>query len=279
MSAKSPQASRAEFSETELEAIGLKALTDCLDAMVNHAVLTLRGEDPNTEIVFESHIHQRYFTALVVDFLAKPDKKMFELEGSYLEVLQTISSRPVLGSPELAEVVSVAVRNLESWLDEEIVVEIWLPSIDRQAALKIKREEFVWITGNASKHNFTRLSRVAGRLVDIFERNAMELDPHTALLVLDDFYERFHNDILIYHASTLVELLNLIRWSIHEYLLPHFNESYTESPEDPPLYTYQVPDSISHKFARTCYWDLMNEVHSTPPLRPFHAPWYLKGRY
>lgn len=63
-----------DFSPIEWELIALKALTDSLDSMLNHAVLTLRGNDPNTEIVFESSIHQRLFTILLVDFLAKPDK-------------------------------------------------------------------------------------------------------------------------------------------------------------------------------------------------------------
>jgi hypothetical protein len=36
---------------------------------------------------------------------------------------------------------------------------------------------------------------------------------------LDDFYERFHKDILNYHSSTIAEFLNNIRWGIYEYWL------------------------------------------------------------
>ena len=191
------------FAEIELEVLGLKALTDCLDSIINHAVLDVRGAGPNTEIVFPTDIHQKYFTSLVIDFLAKPDKKMFGLDGSYLEVLRSICDSPRLGSEELAAAIVDSVRDLEMWLDTEVAVKIWLPSIDTETDLKVKRQEFIWITGNASKHNFTRLSRVADRLVRIFERNEIELDAYTALRVLDEFYERFHNDILVYHASAL----------------------------------------------------------------------------
>lgn len=270
---------RPTFGEAELEVVGLKALTDCLDSIINHAILTVRGADPNTEIVFPSHIHQKYFTSLVVDFLAKPNKKMFGLEGSYLEVLRTICDSPRLGSEELAAATSDSVRDLESWLDTEVAVEVWLPSIGTETDLKVRRQEFIWITGNASKHNFTRLSRVADRLVEIFERSEIELDAHTALKVLDEFYERFHDDILIYDASAFTELLNRIRWSIHDYLLPHFEESYTPLGGDPPRYEYQYPESVTHDFARTCYWDLMNEVRRGPYIRRFQAPEYLKLRY
>src|SRR5215218_1142153 len=47
----------------------------------------------------------------------------------------------------------------------------------------------------------------------------MRLD---ALLALADFYEKFHTDILNYHASTIAEFLNNIRWGIYEYLQPEF---------------------------------------------------------
>ncbi len=90
MKLEKPGGRAEDFSPIERELIALKALTDSLDSMLNHSVLTLRGTDPKTEIVFESSIHQRLFNILLVDFLAKPDKAIVGLEGSYLEVLSGI---------------------------------------------------------------------------------------------------------------------------------------------------------------------------------------------
>ena len=129
MAKKSTATGDLPFTPVEFEVIGLKALTNCLDSMMNHEVLSVRGSDPNTEIMFKSLIHQRLFTALVVDFLAQPDKKMFGLDGSYLEVLQRICSTPHLGSEELAASVSNSVSALDSWLNAEIVVnKVWFSS-------------------------------------------------------------------------------------------------------------------------------------------------------
>ncbi len=268
-----------DFSAIEWELIALKALTDSLDSMLNHAVLTLRGTDPNTEIVFESSIHQRLFNILLVDFLAKPDNAVVGFEGSYLQVLSEICRSPSIGDPRSIADLAAAVENLSSWLNTEIVVTVWLPSVEQETNLAIQRNDFICITGNISKHNFARLTRVSDKLVEIFQRNNVKLSLHQVLTILDEFYERFHDDILNYHASALAEMLNGVRWNIHWYLEPLFQASYLPDPNDPARYEYRYPEDVQHNFSRSCFWNLMNEVRSRPYIRPFKGPWYLKERY
>ena len=268
-----------DFSPIEWELIALKALTDSLDSMLNHAVLTLRGTDPNTEIVFESSIHQRLFTILLVDFLAKPDKAVVAFEGSYLEMLSEICRSPISGDPGSIANLSAAVEDLSSWLNTKIVVAVWLPSIEQEKNLAIQRKDFIWIIGNISKHNFARLTRVSNKLVEIFQKNNVELNLHQALTILDEFYERFHDDILNYHASALAEMLNRVRWCIHRYLEPLFQASYLPDPNEPARCKYRYPEDVHHSFARSCFWNLMNEVRRRPYVRPFKAAWNLKKRY
>ena len=38
--------SSPQFTPVELEIVGLKTLTDSLDSLINHEILTLRGSDP-----------------------------------------------------------------------------------------------------------------------------------------------------------------------------------------------------------------------------------------
>ena len=269
----------AEFSPIEWEMIALKALTDALDSMLNHSVMTLRGNDPNTEIVFDSSVHQRLFTILLVDFLAKPEKAIVGFDGSYLELLSGICHSPSAGEPKSIMALATSVEHLSSWLSSKIEVTVWLPSLYKETNVTIQRSDFIWITGNISKHNFARLTRVSRKLIKIFQANDVEFNLHQAITVLDEFYERFHDDILNYHSSALAEILNNVRWGIHNYLEPLFKDSFMSDPDDPIQYEYQYPQGLNHEFARSCFWDVMNEVRRGPNIRPFKAPWYLKKRY
>ena len=168
---------------------------------------------------------------------------------------------------------------LNSWLNTEIEVTVSLPFVEQETNLAIHRHEFIGITGNISKHNFARLTGVSKKLVGIFKRNDLEISFHQTLTTLDEFYERFHDDIFNYHASALAEMLNRVRWSIHSYLEPLFKVSYVPDLADPARYSYRYPEEVHHDFARSCFWELMNEVRRGPLIRSFKAPWYLKERY
>ena len=100
-----------------------------------------------------------------------------------------------------------------------------------------------------------------------------------ALLALSDVYERFHNDLLNYHSSTITELLNNVRWGIHEYLQPECHRSFTRDPPDPIKYHYVIPDDVRSKLAIDSYWGVMNDVRARPYLRRFVATEWLKKRY
>ncbi len=168
---------------------------------------------------------------------------------------------------------------LKAWLAEKVTVETHLPSLSRTINLTLSRQEFVYICGNISKHNFARLTGVAKKVRELLRQNDIDLTPPDVIAVLDDFYERFHYDILTYHSSTLVQLLNNVRWGVQNYLKPEYLRSYRKDPVDEIRYSYDVPAGIVHNIAQTCYWDLMNSVRQEPYVKPFKASRYLKGRY
>ena len=103
------------------------------------------------------------------------------------------------------------------------------------------------------------------------------------MLALPEFYERFPNDILSYHASTLCEHLNNIRWGINKYLKPEFDRSIhyfdKQYPGDIKRYEFRVPKAITSQYAQTCYWNLMNYVRTGPYMKKFVVSSYLKKRY
>ena len=267
------------FSGAEREVIFLKAVKELIDEMVNYEVFDLNGSDPESQIMFHSITHQRFFNIILVDFLSRSDKKVIGEQQSYLGAIQSICQNPSFNEGNSIESLSCATDEFVTWLEQEIQAEIWLPSIETDTILSIKRIEFLKICGNISKHNFSRLSGVANDVVKILVRNNINVGLEEALLVLDEFYERFHTDILNYHSSTIAEFLNNIRWGIYEYLQPEFCRSIVWESGNSPMYKYTYPESIQNKFAKSCYWDLMNEVRSVPYMRRFRVTKWLKLRY
>jgi len=267
------------FTEIEHEIILLKTINGAIDSMVNHSIFELRGADPSTEVWFHTAIHQKFFNIMLVDYLSGPDEMLAQTKGSFLSQLLEICDKPqfnVNGSVAQLRDSSLA---LKSWLDTEVMIKTWLPSIEKNLDLKILRSDFLRISGNISKHSPSRLTRTSKELASILKRNGVAVDEQDSLLILDDFYQRFHSDILNYHGTTLCEMLNNIRWGIHEYLLPQYNLSMKRDTNDPIKYEYIIPDGINSKLGRTYYWDLMNEVRGAPYVRKFVGTKWLKLRY
>ena len=267
------------YSEIEKEIIFLKAVQELIDEMVNYELLDLIGQDPHSEIRFKSSTHQRFFNIILVDFLSLSDKKVIGEQQSYLGAIKKICANPHFNVDESVNTLSAAAQEFIDWLEQDAEVDVWLPSTEIETTLSIKRIEFLKICGNISKHNFSRLSGVVSELIRIFKRNGIEISFEDALLILDEFYERFHDDILNYHGSTIAEFLNNIRWGIHKYLKPEFSQSIVHEGGDPPKYRYTFPIDIEDKFAKNTYWELMNKIRSGPYVKEFKVTRYLKLKY
>ena len=269
-----------KFTATEKEVIILKAVIELIDSMVNFEVFNLYGDDPHSEIGFRTMTHQKYFNIILVDFLSCFDEKILGKKQSYLDAIRTICQSPNFNKSSSTENLKKSTEEFIIWLEQEVQVKIELPSIDNKTSLLIKRIEFIKICGNISKHNFTRLSRVAKELISILKRNTINVSFEDSLLYLDYFYERYHTDIFGYHSSTIAEFPNNIRWAIYEYLFPEFCQSIVyEGIKYPEKYHYTYPKDIKNNFTRNCYWDLMNTVRSKPYVRKFKVTRYLKMNY
>jgi len=269
-----------KFTNVEKEIIFLKAVTEIIDSMVNFEMFDLLGDDTHTEVRFKSMTHQQYFNTILLDFLSRPDNKVLGEKQSYLEATEAICQSPNFNINNSVKNLAISTQEFIDWTEQEIQVEISAPSIDTETTLSLKRTEFIKICGNSSKHNFSRLSGAGNELAGILRRNGLGITFEEALLVLDDFYQRFHYDFLTYHGSTIAEFLNNIRWGIYEYLQPEFQQSIVyEGAERPQTYHYTYPDKINDAFARNCYWDLMNEVGSEPYIKKFQVTRYLTTRY
>lgn len=265
-------------SGIEQEVIILKAAKELIDSMVNFELMSLEGNDPDSEIAFESITHQRFFNIILVDFLSCTDKKGPIKQTSYLGGLKEIVDNPCFDENNSVHNLKIAAKEFKDWIEQKVEVSVWLPSIDKETKLDISRFNFLKMTGNISKHNYLRAIGVANDLKDILLESGITVDINEALLALAEFYERFQ-DILGYHSSTIAEFLNNIRWGIYDYLQPEFKKSIVWEGGHPPKYHYTYPKEIQSEFAKACYWELMNEVLEKPYMRKFKVTKWLKRRY
>lgn len=267
------------LSDIEEEVILLKAIKEFIDSMVNFEVLDLLGNDPDCNILFKSITHQRFFNIILVDFLSRTDKKAFIKQTSYLGALKKISKNPNFDVDNSVTSLGEAAHEFVDWLEKKVEVHARLPSIDTETTLKLSRKTFLKMCGDISKHNFLRAIGVAEELREVLSESGISIELDDALSALPDFYEIFHTDIFNYHASTIAQFLNDIRWGIYEYLQPEYQRSIVRDSSNPLIYRYTYPKGVTAKFAQWCYWEIMNEVRTHPYVRRFQVTKYLKLRY
>lgn len=269
----------SDRTSIEQEVIFLNAILDLIDNMVNFEVLKVVGTSPDANILFHSSTHQQLFNILLVDLLAKSDRRVVGREVPYLQALGEICESPHFDQGGSVSAIRTATEKFLEWLDESPTVPVWLPSIGQEVELAMPRSTFLAICGNISKHSMLRLSRPAKQVQRMLEDAGTTVSLDEAVLALEGFYERFHTDIFNYHASTIAEFLNEIRLGIHEYLLPEYQQSYATRGGDPTRYEYQYPDSVNSKLGKALYWDLMNRIRKRPYIERFEVTRYLKLRY
>ena len=274
---------KEQYAMIEQEVILLRSVYDHISGMVNHLLLDVLGEDPNSEVKFKDIPHHRLFFILLVDFLSTTDGSGPIKKTSFLQGLSDVCDEPQFSVGESENELEDAVQHFRDWLREEKRIDIWMPSIDKEINVSISRMDFIKMSGNISKHNYLRAIGVAKQLQKILKNSKVTIDLDQALLVLPDFYEKFDDDILIYHTSCICEFLNNIIWGIYTYLEPEYRRSlcYVKPEVDGPPhpYRYDVPQSIKSEYANDSYWELMNKVRRKPYVRKFIVTEWLKMRY
>jgi hypothetical protein len=269
------------LSKIEQEVVLLTAVKELIDSVVNFEMFSLIGSDPDSQILFKSSVHQRFFNIVLVDFLSPTDKdKRAPIKQiSYVGALKEIANTPCFNVDNSVDPLGEATRQFAEWLEQKIEVDVWLPSIGKTTRLHIDRVCFLKMCGNISKHNFLRCVGVAIQLQKALTASGVPVVIEDALVALADFYGRFHSDILNYHSSTIAEFLNNIRWGIYDYLQPEFQRSIVWETGEPPKYRYAYPSALTAPLAKHCYWGLMNEVRTPPYIRRFEVTKWLKLRY
>lgn len=264
----------------ESEVVLLKAVYDHIGEMVNFSTVEIQnwGEDEKI-VVFKDTNARKFFYILLVDFLSKTDKRGPIQQVTFLQGLANICDAPCFSERGSEMELKHAVQSFRDWLILQKEIDIWMPSINAELKLKLSWADAVKMNGDISKHNYLRAISVAERLQSILLVAGIDVSLEEAIEALPDFYERFHDDILIYLSSHICEFLNNIRWGIYHYLLPQYLRSHLRTDENLVGYTFQVPPEIKSSYGRGCYLDLMNNVRLRPHMERFNVPKAFKVHY
>jgi hypothetical protein len=119
----------ASLQPIEEEVVLLKAITELIDSMVNLEMFFVNGSDPNTDILFGTPTHQRFFNIMLVDFLSRTDKKGPVQQTTYLSALQHIADSPSFNDNNSIRPLREATRRFAEWLEQEVEVDVWFASI------------------------------------------------------------------------------------------------------------------------------------------------------
>lgn len=260
------------FTNLELEIIGLKVAIDTLDSMVNRQML----EHVGAQAFFPTEQHQKLFFILLNDFLAKKtDAVLMPGNLSCFENVEKITNHPLLKVDGSTAALKAALDIFSKWLKKEVDLTIWAPSLDMELPLHLSREKIIYFASNMSKHHFGHLTDVVKQINNLLPDQ--EQPRHNIISALESVYSELNDNILNYHGSTIAEMLNNIRWGIHEYLSPEFHRAYQKT--DDIFYKFDIPKDIKTDFARSCYWEIMNSVRSKPYIERFSVAETLKLRY
>ncbi|MBZ9810939.1 MULTISPECIES: hypothetical protein [unclassified Mesorhizobium] len=284
------------MNDTEREAIILNSAWEMIDGMVNWAMfMKIERADPSN-LMFQTSGHARLFIILLGDFLS--EIRAFKGEAiplglrpapsnarpsdlTFLFHLRQVCADPKLGADGSG--LSAAIETFASWLEGEFTASgVNLHSIDVVTDLRVARYRYLKMCGDMAKHNLARLATNVGHLRKLLAGAGHQVSEQQGYLAVETFFEWFHQDIFIYHASLIGEFLNNIRWAIYDYLQPEFRRSYhvaATSTVEFPIYGYHIPSAITEPVAVAMYWDAMNRSRSRPYVPRFVIPHYMKQRY
>lgn len=285
------------FTELEQEAIVLNAVMGMVDDMVNHAIFCLPGDTRgNTNLLPQTAATLRQFAVLLRDFLSpvtgkgkgpmpfglpKPPPGGKATDNTTLFYLARVCEHPLIGTD--VYFLGKLVHNFTEWLETyAFVPKVWLSNIEVEVDLTIKRIDFIRMGGDIGKHNFLRLGGQATKLRKILEENGVCINESQAYAALPDCWDWFHTHLFAYHASTLAEFLNNIRYAIWLYAKPVAESRYRvigKIDDYLDSYTYDRPAEIGNEFAWAQYYDLLNSTRRRPNFPRFSVSQSLKDRF
>jgi hypothetical protein len=277
------------YSALDREVITLAAVWDLIGSTVHYGHFMKEHRIEGATLMFQTREASKLFLIILADFLSLPRDGTFgftrpKAEGSlgltYLGHLQSVVDTPHFEGD--TSLLASSIQSFAAWLDGVATVEkVWLPSIDRDGTLQVQRIAYLKICGTISKHGFTRLGDIVGKLRDILAANGTKIDEGQSYLVIPEFQEWFQDNVFIASSTRIAWHLNEIRWGIYQYLVTEFHRAYTPTKmfQGAQMYRFDFPQAIVDPLVRSIYWDMMNNVRAMPYFPRFTVDSYMRDLY
>jgi hypothetical protein len=173
---------RKSYSALDREIITLAAVWDLIGSMVHYGHFMKEHRIEDATLMFRTREASKLFLIILADFLSLPPDGTFGLsipkaQGSmgktYLGLLQRVVMVPKFAGDNT--LLAASLRAFALWLDDFAVVkDVWLPSINRNGTLRVRRVDYLKIRGTISKHGFTRLGNIVGELRRILDETILQ---------------------------------------------------------------------------------------------------------
>jgi len=188
------------FNSLEQEILALNLSRVMIDDMANYSIFVKPNGIKDVTFLPQTAAHQKLFNILLVDFLSLPKlefglprvpRDVSQSQRSYLNYLTTICEGPEI-NPTATKAIQEPTSSFIEWLEETCLArKVWLPSIDTELDVKIKRVSLITICGNISKHSPARLHVDVNEIRKILRENGCEVGEEKGYLVISDFYTWF----------------------------------------------------------------------------------------
>lgn len=272
-------ANQQTMTPTEQETIDLCIALEAINDIVNNALLDVnpvRSLPGEFEVRFKTLVHQQLFLIRLLDFSKESRRQVAGVKKSCLDVVLDACASGSFNVDGSVDSLKQSATALRDWLIAAADVKMWIPTLDIDASVSVPRVQLLFIIGNHVKHNLGRLTGVSSEVANILRAHGYKFQDERVCLALDDIREHLQDNFFVYHGSCIAELVNNVRWGMHEYLAPAFRAAYRRVPGHDIMYEYVYPADVVDPVAREWFWRLMNHARSEPYVHRFRAAHYMK---
>jgi hypothetical protein len=234
------------MTPVEQETIDLCIALEAIDDIVNHALLDVSPVSAypgEVEVRFKTWVHQQMFLVRLLDFSKEARTQVGGLRKSCLNVVLDACATRSFDIDGSVNALKASATALRDWLAACADLKLWIPTLEIDASVSVRRIQLLFILGNHVKHNLGRLTRVSAEVTKILQSHGYAVQQQRVCLALDDMREHLQENYFVYHGSWLAELVNDVRWGIHYYLAPAFRAAHRRVSGDDIKYEYLYPST------------------------------------
>lgn len=240
-------------SDGDLEVVVLHESQSFLADVVTADLYSVLGTAPDQSVMFHTESCFNLFLILVGDIFAEGTRSAF-IDGRHqnYSLLSGLERLCELHPTEAdATGLGRAVSDVLSWASTEVKFEFWCGDLDTRIQFPLRNDQLVSFGANTAKHNLLRLSGLLDKLVRLCTGAGHALGdqdlPSVLAAMVDEARSR-----LLYHSSSIVELLGGLFLSLNDLIVRRFAANPTNRVAE-----MAVPSGVVSDVFRSLYGSVL----------------------